>query len=319
MTEAKLVLEDGTIFIGKNFGAQGKTEGEIVFNTSMTGYQEILTDASYKGEIVTMTYPMIGNYGVNVDDVESYTTHAEGFIVREFAEHPSNWRCKDKIENYLKKNNIVGISGIDTRALTKKIRSQGVMKGIITTEDLSDEELIAQAKAAPGVSGRDLVGEVTRKQVTYFGTEAKYRVVLIDCGSKENIVHSLVNRGCKVVLVPATTSAQEILDYEPDGIMISNGPGDPQDASYVVETVKELMDKKPIFGICLGHQIIARACGAKTYKMKFGHRGANHPVKDLETGRVYITSQNHGFAIKEDAVEDLDFEVTHINANDKTV
>ncbi|GAB6100714.1 glutamine-hydrolyzing carbamoyl-phosphate synthase small subunit [Halanaerocella petrolearia] len=320
MQQAKLVLEDGTVFTGNSFGAQRETSGEIVFNTSMTGYQEILTDASYKGEIVTMTYPLIGNYGTNEEDIESYTSHVNGFIVKEFCQEPSNWRYQEKLANYLKEHGIVAISGIDTRALTKKLRKEGTMKGIITVEDKAENELVTAAKEAPGLSGRDLVGEVTTDEIYKKGEENKeYKVVLVDCGAKKNITRSLVGRGCEVIVVPATTSAKKILSYDPDGIMISNGPGDPQDVSYVVETVKELIGQKPIFGICLGHQIIGLACGAETYKLKFGHRGANHPVKDLATERVYITSQNHGFAIEEESVKDLDLEVTHINVNDNTI
>ncbi|AGB40877.1 carbamoyl-phosphate synthase, small subunit [Halobacteroides halobius DSM 5150] len=320
MQQAKLVLEDGTIFTGQSFGAARETSGEIVFNTSMTGYQEILTDASYKGEIVTMTYPLIGNYGTNEEDIESYTSHVNGFIVKEFCQEPSNWRYQEKLANYLKEHGIVAISGVDTRALTKKLRTEGTMKGIITVTDKAENKLVTAAKEAPGLSGRDLVGEVTTDEIYNQGEENKeYQVVLVDCGAKKNIVRSLVGRGCEVIVVPATTSAEKILSYNPDGVMISNGPGDPQDVFYVVETVKELLGEVPIFGICLGHQIIGLACGAETYKLKFGHRGANHPVKDLATKRVYITSQNHGFAIKADSVADLDLEVTHININDNTV
>ncbi len=318
MQKAKLVLEDGTIFEGNSFGADNGTGGEIVFNTSMTGYQEILTDPSYKGEIVTMTYPLIGNYGTNDEDIESDTPHVNGFIVKEFCKTPSNWRGQERLEEYLKENDIVAISGIDTRALTKRLRRRGTMKGIITTEDKAEEILVQEAKETLGLSGRDLVSEVTTDEAYKVGA-GEYRIVLIDCGAKKNIVRSLVGRDCEVVVVPADTSAKEILGYNPDGIMLSNGPGDPQDVQYVVETVQDLFGQKPIFGICLGHQIIGLASGADTYKLKFGHRGANHPVKDLKTGRVYITSQNHGFAIKEDSVKGLDIEITHINANDKTV
>jgi carbamoyl-phosphate synthase small subunit len=319
MKKAKLVLEEGSIFTGELFGAKKESGGEIVFNTSMTGYQEILTDPSYKGEIVCMTYPLIGNYGINEDDFESFKSHVNGFIVKEFAEEPENWRLKKKLERYLKENGITAISGIDTRALTKILRQEGTMRGIITTDNLSDKELIEKAKKAPGLSGRDLVSQVSRKEVEKYGAGNKYRVVLVDCGAKDNIKNSLVKRNCEVIMVPASTAVEKILDYSPDGVMVSNGPGDPEDADYVAETIAELLGEVPLFGICLGHQLLGRACGAETYKLKFGHRGANHPVKDLSTNRVYITSQNHGFAIKEESLAELDLELTHINVNDKTV
>jgi carbamoyl-phosphate synthase small subunit len=285
----------------------------------MTGYQEILTDPSYKGEIVCMTYPLIGNYGINEDDFESIKSHVNGFIVKEFAEEPENWRLQKKLEKYLKENEITAISGIDTRALTKILRRQGTMRGIITTENLTEAELIEKAKRAPGLSGRDLVSLVSRKEVKKYGSDNKYTVVLVDCGAKENIKDSLLERDCEVIMVPASSSAKDILAYNPDGVMFSNGPGDPEAADYVADTIKELLGVVPIFGICLGHQLLGRACGAETYKLKFGHRGANHPVKDLSTNRVYITSQNHGFAIKEESLAELDLELTHINVNDKTV
>jgi len=319
MKKAKLVLEEGSIFTGELFGAKKESGGEIVFNTSMTGYQEILTDPSYKGEIVCMTYPLIGNYGINEDDFESFKSHVNGFIVKEFAEEPENWRLKKKLERYLKENGITAISGIDTRALTKILRREGTMRGIITTENSNDKELIEKAKKAPGLSGRDLVSQVSRKEVEKYGAGNKYRVVLVDCGAKDNIKNSLLARNCEVIMVPASTSVKKILDYSPDGVMVSNGPGDPEDADYVAETIAELLGEVPIFGICLGHQLLGRACGAETYKLKFGHRGANHPVKDLSTNRVYITSQNHGFAIKEESLAELDLELTHINVNDQTV
>lgn len=319
MKKAKLVLEEGSIFTGELFGAEKEAAGEIVFNTSMTGYQEILTDPSYKGEIVCMTYPLIGNYGINEDDFESFKSHVNGFIVKEFAEEPENWRLKNKLEEYLKENGITAISGIDTRALTKILRRQGTMRGIITTENLNDEKLIEMAKKAPGLSGRDLVSLVSRKEVEKQGVKNKYKVVLVDCGAKDNIKDSLLARNCEVIIVPASTSAADILSYNPQGVMFSNGPGDPEDADYVADTISELLGEVPIFGICLGHQLLGRACGAETYKLKFGHRGANHPVKDLSTNRVYITSQNHGFAIKEESLAELDLELTHINVNDQTV
>jgi len=319
MAKGKLVLEDGSIFEGEIFGNLEETGGEIVFNTSMTGYQEILTDPSYKGEIVCMTYPLIGNYGINEDDFESMKSHVNGFIVKEFAEEPENWRLQKKLEKYLKDNDITAISGIDTRALTKILRRQGTMRGIITSEKLDDEKLIEKAKNAPGLSGRDLVSQVTRKEVSRYGEGNKYRVVLVDCGAKNNIQNSLLERDCEVIRVPASTKAGEILSYNPDGVMFSNGPGDPEDADYAADTIKELLGKVVIFGICLGHQLLARACGAETYKLKFGHRGANHPVKDLESNRVYISSQNHGFAVDESSLAGLDLKVTHINVNDKTI
>jgi carbamoyl-phosphate synthase small subunit len=317
--EAKLVLEDGTIYKGTAFGAAGKTSGEIVFNTGMTGYQEILTDPSYKGEIVTMTYPLIGNYGINEEDFESYTSHVEGFIVKEFCPDPSNWRVEEKIDEYLKEEGIVGIAGIDTRALTKQLRTEGTMKGVITTAEKSNQDLINEAKDAPGLSGRDLVGEVTTTEQYQVGVGNNYEVVVVDCGAKRNITDSLTKRDCAVTVVSATTAAEEILSLNPDGVMFSNGPGDPQDAYYVVETMQELLGEVPIFGICLGHQMLGLACGADTYKLKFGHRGGNHPVKDLATDRVYITTQNHGFCIAEDSVDGLDLEITHMNINDNTV
>lgn len=319
MKKAKLVLEEGSIFTGELFGAEKVSAGEIVFNTSMTGYQEILTDPSYKGEIVCMTYPLIGNYGINEDDFESFKSHVNGFIVKEFAEEPENWRLKKKLEEYLKENEITAISGIDTRALTKILRRQGTMRGIITTENLSDKKLIEKAKKAPGLSGRDLVSMVSRKEVEKYGIGNNYRVVLVDCGAKDNIKDSLLERDCEVIMVPASTSVEKILNYNPDGVMFSNGPGDPEDADYVADTIRKLLGEVAIFGICLGHQLLGRACGAETYKLKFGHRGANHPVKDLSTNRVYITSQNHGFAIKEKSLAELDLELTHINVNDQTV
>ena len=318
MKEAKLVLEDGTVFVGKAFGDVGKTGGEVVFNTGMTGYQEVLTDPSYRGQIVTMTYPLIGNYGLNKEDVEASKPQVKGFVVKEFCQNPSNWRAKEKIDDYLKENGIVGIADIDTRALTKKLRQEGTMKGIIITEDLAKDELIEQAQQAKGVSGRDMVKEVTGDEIFRAGIDGEYRVVLIDCGAKRNIIRALVERDCEVVVVPADTPPEEIMAAKADGIVISNGPGDPREVKYLTKTIKELLDKKPMFGICLGHHLISQALGAEIYKLKFGHRGANHPVKDLATERVYITSQNHGFAVREDSLPE-EVEVTHINVNDKTV
>ncbi|RCW44399.1 glutamine-hydrolyzing carbamoyl-phosphate synthase small subunit [Halanaerobium sp. MA284_MarDTE_T2] len=319
MKKARLVLEDGSIFKGSIFGAENEAAGEVVFNTSMTGYQEILTDPSYKGEIVCMTYPLIGNYGINKDDFESSRPHLNGFIVREFAENPENWRSREKLNDYLVNNNITAISGIDTRALTKILRSRGTMRGIITAEQETENKLIEKAKNVLGLSGRDLVSLVSSKDVQKYGSNNKYRVVLIDCGAKDNIKNSLLKRDCEVIVVPADMSAAEILAYRADGVMISNGPGDPDDADYAAETIKKLLGKLPLFGICLGHQLLGKACGAKTFRLKFGHRGANHPVKDFKTNKVYITSQNHGFALDDKSLSELDLNLTHVNVNDGTV
>ncbi|MDN5363014.1 MAG: carbamoyl-phosphate synthase small subunit [Eubacteriales bacterium] len=314
---AKLALEDGTIFEGIAFGAKGERAGEVVFNTGMTGYQEILTDPSYCGQIVTMTYPLIGNYGINDDDFESRRPFVRGFVVREFCQEPSNWRARRTIAEYLEENGIVGIAGIDTRALTRRIRIHGAMRGIITTEDLSPQELMEKVQAVPDISSQDLVVEVTIKE-SYRLEGGRFRVVLMDFGAKLNIARELHRRGCDVTVVPAHTRAEEILAMDPDGIMLSNGPGDPQQVPYAVETVRRLIGKKPIFGICLGHQIIGIALGAATYKLKFGHRGSNHPVKDYLTGKVYITSQNHGFVVDDRTLPD-DVIVTHRNLNDGSV
>src|SRR6056297_421586 len=319
MKKAKLVLEEGSIFEGEIFGSVKESAGEIVFNTSMTGYQEILTDPSYKGEIVCMTYPLIGNYGINKDDFESSKPHLNGFIVKEFAENPENWRSQAKLNDYLINNNITAISGIDTRALTKILRSRGTMRGIITTDIKNEEKSIKKAKNVVSLSGRDLVSLVSSKNVHKYGSNNKYRVVLIDCGAKDNIKNSLLKRDCEVIVVPADMSAAEILKYKADGVMISNGPGDPDDADYTAETIKKLLGKMPLFVICLGHQLLGKACGAETYKLKFGHRGANHPVKDLRTNKVYITSQNHGFALDDKSLTELDLSLTHVNVNDGTV
>ncbi len=316
--KAILALEDGTIFEGTSFGAAGEQTGEVVFNTSMTGYQEILTDPSYKGQIVSMTYPLIGNYGINPEDFESEKPHLSGFVVREASRIVSNWRAKESLGDFLKRNKVIGIEGVDTRALTLHIRSAGAMKGIISTEDLNTKNLVRKAQNSVGLVGRDLVKEVTCDKVYKWNTKGKYKVVVLDCGAKHNIMRELAKRNCQVTVVPAKTTAKKILSLKPDGIMLSNGPGDPAAVSYVIETVKKLIGKVPIFGICLGHQMLGLALGAKTFKLKFGHRGANQPVMDLRTRKVEITTQNHGFCVDLKTLTNKEVELTHINLNDKT-
>ncbi|MBN1256613.1 MAG: glutamine-hydrolyzing carbamoyl-phosphate synthase small subunit [Planctomycetes bacterium] len=328
MTKGMLALEDGRIFYGLSFGKIGVAEGEVVFNTSMTGYQEILTDPSYHGQIVTMTYPLIGNYGTNNEDLESASPQVEGFVVREYCPYPSNWRNSQSLRDYLVENNIVALSEIDTRALTKHIRLAGAMRAVIAAGDHDPKKLVAQAQASPGLVGRDLVCEVTSKK-TYDWTDPcawkkpetgkPCKVVAFDFGIKYNILRYLVSFGCKVKVVPASTKAEEILAENPDGIFLSNGPGDPEGVMYAVEEIRKLLGKKPIFGICLGHQLLALALNGKTYKLKFGHHGANHPVKDLTTGKVEITTQNHGFCVDMDSLPSSEIEVTHMNLNDNTV
>lgn len=317
--KARIALEDGRAFEGFSFGASGTRFGEVVFSTSMTGYQEVLTDPSYKGQIVTMTYPLIGNYGINSEDVESRKPFMEGFVVKECSRIASNWRSQKSLDEYLKENGIIGIEGIDTRALTRHIRLQGAMKAVISTENLDEKSLIEKAKSSPGLIGRDLVKEVTADRVQNWNERGKYKVVVVDCGVKFNILRELVNNECQVIIVPAKTEAEQILTMEPDGILLSNGPGDPAGVPYVVETVKKLIGKLPVFGICLGHQMLGLALDGKTYKLKFGHHGANHPVKDLNTGKVYITVQNHGFCVDMDSLNKEDIEITHINLNDNTL
>jgi carbamoyl-phosphate synthase small subunit len=318
MKQARLVLEDGTIFCGKSFGADAEVGGEVVFNTGMTGYQEILTDPSYSGQIITMTYPLIGNYGLNRFDYESAHPFARGFIVREYCDIPSNWRSELSIGEFLKQYNIPGICAIDTRALTKRLRTAGTMKGILTTQEASDRELRERVATLPDLSGQDFVKQATTEQIYTVGTGSK-NVVLIDYGAKGNIVQCLVNRGCKVTVVPSDTTSAQVMELDPAGIMLSNGPGDPKDVPYAVACVKDLIGKLPIFGICLGHQIIGLALGGDTYKLKFGHRGGNHPVKDLTSGKVTITSQNHGFAVRPDSLNAEEVLISHLNVNDSTV
>ena len=315
--QAYLALEDGTIFTGEAFGATGEQWGEVVFNTGMTGYQEVLTDPSYCGQIVVMTYPLIGNYGINKDDFEAKNSFVRGFVVKESCDRPSNWRSSNKINEFLAREGIIGISGIDTRALTRLIRNHGTMRGIISTEARETSQLVAKAKQCPQISGQELVPAVATKEI-YTVPGSGHRVVLLDFGAKANIVRCLSERGCEVVVVPPSTSFEEINALSPQGIMLSNGPGDPTDVPYAIKTVRQLLKLYPVFGICLGHQIIGLAVGGQTYKLKFGHRGANHPVKDLQSGRVYITSQNHGFTVDRESLP-AEIEVSHINLNDNTV
>jgi len=317
--EARLVLEDATVFRGRSFGATGEKYGEVVFNTSMAGYQEIITDPSYKGQIVAMTYPLIGNYGVNKDDAESCRPFAEGFVVKEYSKIASNWRSEQPLGNYLAENNIVGIEGIDTRSLTLHIRKAGAMKAVLSTIDPDENNLARKAKASPGLVGIDLVKDVACGKAYEWNKNGKYKVVVLDCGIKFNTLRILAAHNCKVIVLPAKTAASEILSMKPDGILLSNGPGDPAAVSYVISTVRDLLGRLPIFGICLGQQMLGLALGGKTYKLKFGHHGGNHPVKDLKTGKVYITVQNHGFCVDIDSLDKKDIEITHINLNDNTL
>ncbi|MDR0842709.1 MAG: glutamine-hydrolyzing carbamoyl-phosphate synthase small subunit [Acidobacteriota bacterium] len=330
--KAILALEDGSMFTGRAFGAEGETSGEVVFNTSMTGYQEIITDPSYTGQIVVMTYPHIGNYGVNDEDEEASRPYAEGFVAREFSECASNWRSQGTFEDYLKRRGIVSISEVDTRALVRHIRSRGAMRGIISTVETDPAKLTAAAKAIPTMAGSDLASLVSCREPyarTGAGTGAnnentadgvsRFRVVAWDYGIKRSILDNLVRVGCDVTVVPAATSAADILAMKPDGVFLSNGPGDPEPLEYAVKNIRTLLGKVPVFGICLGHQLMGLAFGGKTYKLKFGHRGANHPVKNLLTSKIEITSQNHGFAVDPDSLDATAVELTHLNLNDHTL
>ena len=314
---AILLLNDGKKFEGKKLGHLGETIGEVCFNTGMTGYQEILTDPSYCSQIVTMTSPHIGNYGINKEDVESNKIQVSGFVIKEESIIPSNWRSTSSLDEYLKKNKIVGIQDIDTRSLTRHIRDQGAMNGIISSVDNDLVSLSNKLKKAPSMNGLDLAKTVSTKKVYKSSQTGQFKVAAIDYGIKHNILNILKDNNCEVTVFPAQTSAKEILDFNPDGIFLSNGPGDPSAVTYGIEMVKSLLGSKPIFGICLGHQILSLALGAKTFKLKFGHRGINHPVKNLETKVVEITSQNHGFAVDLNSLPE-NVVATHINLNDNT-
>lgn len=332
--KAVLALADGKYFVGTSLGVAGEVTGEVVFNTSMTGYQEILTDPSYHGEIVTMTYPQIGNYGINDEDIESAKPQLSGLVVRESCPFPSNFRSQMTLDAYLKQNHIVAIEGIDTRALVRHIRTTGAQSGIISTIDTDPQSLIKKAQEAPGLVGRDLVREVTCDAPYQFHqglwdlatgyvdvdpTTALYQVVAFDFGIKRNILRNLTSRGCNVTIVPAATSAAQVMKLNPDGVFLSNGPGDPEPLHYAQKTIGELLGKVPIFGICLGHQLLSIACGGRTYKLKFGHRGGNQPVLDYQRQQVEITSQNHGFAVDAKTLDADKVKVTHINLNDQTI
>lgn len=332
---AKLVLANGSVFTGQAFGADGEVHGEVVFNTSMTGYQEILTDPSYNGQIVTMTYPLIGNYGINTEDVESRGLFLRGFVVRELCDIPSNYRSSESLDSYLKRNHVIGIQGIDTRALVRMIRIHGAMKGVLSTVDLNEDSLRNKLQQAPELVGQDLVRDVMPQGISSWedtlsdlgrptdfvsgaGHSSRPHVVAIDYGMKWNISRYLRDSGCRVTIVPGTATADEVLALNPDGVFLSNGPGDPEPLTYAIETIRGLLGRKPIFGICLGLQLLGLAFGGRTYKLRFGHRGANQPVLNRRTGRVEITSQNHGFAVDADSLPP-EIEVTHINLNDQTV
>jgi len=315
MYNRQLILEDGTVYKGYAFGADVENVGEVVFNTSMTGYQEILSDPSYNGQIVTLTYPLVGNYGINRDDFESMKPCIKGMIVKEVCTTPSNFRSEKTLDEALKDFGIPGIYGIDTRALTRKLRSKGVVKGCLVSMDKNVDEVVAELKKT--ILPTNQIEQVSSKSISPALGRGR-RVVLVDLGMKIGIVRELVSRGCDVIVVPYNTTAEEVLRLEPDGVMLTNGPGDPEDAKESIETIKGIIDKVTIFGICMGHQLVSLACGAKTYKLKFGHRGGNHPVKNILTGRVDITSQNHGYAVDIDSLKDTDLELTHVAINDRS-
>ena len=332
--KAVLALADGKIFEGEHFGAEKEVEAEIVFNTSMSGYQEIITDPSYCGQMVVMTYPLIGNYGINPEDFESDRPYLSGFIIKELSRVQSNWRSRGNLEDFLKKNNVFGIQGIDTRALTRRIRDKGAQQAVLSTNISDTQNLIEKARKSPGLIGRDLVKNVTCKNA-YDWNESEwviqngqtqlvktknrpFKVLVYDFGVKRNILRKLIRAGCNVKVIPASTTADEALATKPDGIFLSNGPGDPAAVPYAIVNVKNLLGRVPIFGICLGHQILSLALNGSTYKLRFGHHGGNQPVLDTHSGKVEITSQNHGFAVKENSlVKDVD--ITHLNLNDNTI
>ena len=315
--KAILLLDDGTLFNGTSFGSVGETIGEVCFNTGMTGYQEILTDPSYAKQIVTMTAPHIGNYGINSEDMESESIQVSGFVIKEESVIPSNWRAEMSLGDYLRDQDVVGIKGIDTRSLTRHIRDNGAMNGIISSITDDKNKLINNLKNYPSMEGLDLAKLVSTKSIYHWSSKGKYKVAAVDFGIKRNILRLLENFDCQVTVFPANTTAKDILDFNPDGVFLSNGPGDPAAVEYGIEAVKQILGKKPIFGICLGHQILAIALGAKTFKLKFGHRGINHPVKNNETGEIEITSQNHGFSVDLNSIPE-NVIPTHINLNDNT-
>lgn len=331
--KAKLVLEDGKTYDCFSFGAEGETTGEIVFNTSMTGYQEILSDPSYSGQMIVMTYPLIGNYGVNEEDFESSKPHIKAFIVKELCTYPSNWRSDTSLEALLKKHHIMGIEGLDTRAITRHIRTCGAMRAIISTKDMNVSSLLEKVKHSPSMVGANLVDDVTCKEAYTWSEpngkdwrflenvtkESKYTIAVYDFGVKRNILRKFIERGCSLRIFPSKTKAEEIIKFNPDGVFLSNGPGDPEAVDYVIPEIQKLIGKKPIFGICLGQQLAGIALGGHTYKLKFGHRGANHPVKNLETGVIEITSQNHGFTVDPKSLHEKEIELTHFNLYDGTL
>ncbi len=321
MKKAILYLQDGKSFIGKSLATTSETAGEVVFNTSMSGYQEVLTDPSYAGQIVVMTYPLIGNYGINSEDIESKKIHVKAFVVKEFCRHHSNFRATKSLIDYLNENKIMAVEGVDTRALTRHLRLFGAMKGLISTEDFDPQSLAEKMKAVPDMVGYDWVKSVTTQEKYVWPAQGTmhFRVAAIDCGIKFNILRILASLGCEIHVFPATASLKEILSINPDGLFLSNGPGDPAVVTYVIETVQQALGKVPVFGICLGHQILGLALGGSTYKLKFGHHGANHPVLDMPANRIGITSQNHGFCVDLKSLNSADVEITHVNLNDHTV